>query len=36
MVWVLKRTVSMRRSPLAPKKHMFELMGEKLIKNLRK
>ena len=35
MVWVLKRTVSMRRSLEHPK-HMFKLMGKKTIKSLRK
>ena len=35
MLRVLKRTVSMRRFFWAPK-HVFELMGKKIIKILRK
>ena len=35
MLWVLKRTVSMRQS-IEHSKHMFKLMGKKIIKILRK
>ena len=35
MLWVLKRTVSLRRFFCGPK-HMFKLMGKKMIKILRK
>ena len=35
MLWMLKRTVSLRRFLTAPK-HMFKLMDKKIIANLRK